>query len=83
MSDLRHEPMNLLRMSFLDNFAWIAYAFAMSMAPIGIVTSLTESSIVVAVLLGLFWNKEKLQHHQKIGLVGAVVCAICLGFFAK
>ncbi len=83
VSDLRHEPINLLRMSFLDNFAWIAYAFAMSMAPIGIVTSLTESSIVVAVLLGLFWNKEKLQHHQKIGLVGAVVCAICLGFFAK
>ena len=81
--DFKDSPVLLIRMSLLDNFAWIAYAFAMSMAPIGIVTSLTESSIVVAVLLGLFLNKEKLQHHQKIGLVGAVLCAVVLGFFAK
>lgn len=81
-NDIRHNTWLILRASFLDNFGWIAYAFAMSMAPIGIATSLTEASILVAVMLGLFVNKEKLQHHQKIGLAGAIICAITLGFFA-
>ena len=83
MKDIGRYPTLILKMSLLDNFGYIAYALAMSMAPIGIATSITESSIIVAVLLGLFLSKEKLQLHQKVGLVGAVVSALVLGFFAK
>ncbi len=68
----------LLPMSISDKVAWLAFVFAMSLAPIAVATALSESYIIIAVLLGIFINKEKLYGHQKIGLVGAVVVAIIL-----
>ncbi len=68
----------MLVMSIADNVAWIAYAFAMSLVPIAIATGLSESSIIVAVILGLAISHEKLQRHQKIGLVIALTSAIIL-----
>lgn len=83
VKDIRHNPKLLFVTSLNDNLGWIAYAFAMSMAPIGIVTALTESSILIPVVLGLIINKEKLQNHQKVGLVGAIVCAVILSVSVK
>ena len=80
ISDVRKNPSQILVMSIVDNVAWIAYAFAMVLVPIAIATGLSESSIIIAVLLGLFINKEKLQRHQKVGLVGAIISAIVLAF---
>lgn len=68
----------LLPMAISDNVAWIAFVFGMSLAPIAVVTALSESYIIVAVLLGLTVNQEKLQSHQKFGLIGAVASAIIL-----
>ncbi len=76
--DLSNNRGLLLPMAISDNAAWIAFAFAMSSAPIAIAVSLSESYIIVAVLLGLFINKEKLQKHQKFGLIIAVISAIVL-----
>lgn len=81
--DVKSFPTIFILMSVFDNAAWVLYAYAMSMAPIAIVTSITESSIIVAVILGIFFNKEKLQHHQKIAVVGAIACGIGLGIFAN
>ncbi len=71
-------PGGTLRMALLDNGAWIAFALAMTLAPIGIAVALSESYIIIAVLLGLFKNKEQLTFSQKIGLGIAVVSAIVL-----
>jgi len=68
----------LLFMSIPDKIAWVAFAFAMSLAPIGIVVALSESYIIIAVILGLTVNKEKIKFHQKCGLVLAVISAIIL-----
>lgn len=68
----------LLALSLADNVAWIAYAVAMTIVPIAVATGLSESSIIIAVLLGLFINKERLQRHQKIGLAIAVASVISL-----
>lgn len=68
----------LLSMSVADNTGWVAYAFAMSLAPIGVATALSESSVIVAVILGLVVNREKLQKHQRIGLIMAIVSALIL-----
>jgi len=68
----------MLPMAISDNVAWISFAFAMSLAPIAIAVALSESYIIVAVLLGLFINKERLQRHQKFGLVIAIFSAIFL-----
>jgi drug/metabolite transporter (DMT)-like permease len=76
--DLSNNRGLLLPMAISDNAAWIAFAFAMSLAPIAIAVSLSESYIIVAVLLGLFINKEKLQKHQKFGLIIAIISAIVL-----
>ncbi len=72
----------VLPMSILDNLAWIAFAKGMSLSPIAIVTALSESYIIIAVLLGIFLNKEKLENYQKFGLVLALVFAIILAFIS-
>ncbi len=68
----------LLQMSIADKVAWVAFAFAMSIAPIGIIVALSESYIIIAVILGLAINKEKIKSHQKIGLILSIVSAIIL-----
>ena len=68
----------LLPMSILDNTAWVAFAFSMSLAPIAVAVALSESYIIVAVILGLAINKERIQFHQKSGLVLAIFSAIIL-----
>ncbi len=78
IKDIKTAPLLIFSMSIFDNGGWIAYAFAMSLASIGVVTALTESSIIVAVTLALILNKEKLQRHQWVGLVGSIVCIVML-----
>jgi len=82
-SDIKEFPRLFLAMSVFDNAGWVLYAYAMSIAPIAIVTTITESSIIMAIFLGLIINKERLQRHQYIGIIGAVVCAVALGYFSK
>jgi uncharacterized membrane protein len=76
--DIKEQPRMLLTMSIFDNVAWVAFVAAMTLAPIGIVVALTESYIIIVVILGLIINKEKLVRHQKFGLVVAVAAAIFL-----
>ncbi len=76
--DIRANSTVLLQMSVADKAAWLAFAFAMVVAPISIAVALSESYIIVAVLLGLAINKERLDFHQKIGLVLAIVSALTL-----
>jgi len=81
-SDLKQNTKPLLIMMILDNGAWIAFAYAMIYAPIGIAVALSESYIIIAVMLGIFVNKETLQGHQKIGLVVAIISAVILAILA-
>jgi drug/metabolite transporter (DMT)-like permease len=64
----------------LDNAAWVAYAFAASLAPIAIVVAISESYVGLTVLLGLLVNREKALAHQKWGialtLVGIILIAV-------
>lgn len=66
-----------------DNLAWVAYAYAAIYMPIAIATSLTESYIALAAMLGLIYNKEKLRTHQYVGLIVCVVAAIILAFITE
>jgi uncharacterized membrane protein len=70
----------LLMMAISDNIGWLAYAFAMTVIPIAIATGISESSVIIAVLLGIFMNHEKLERHQKAGLVIALASAVTLAF---
>lgn len=78
MRDVSSSPRSVMAMVVTDNIAWVAYASAMTLVPVAIATGLSESSIIVAVLLGLFINKERLQRHQKIGIAVALAAVIVL-----
>lgn len=69
---------SVIGMCIFDNAAWIGFAIAMTLAPIGITVALTESYIIIAVLLGVFINKEHLTRHQKVGMIIAIISAIIL-----
>jgi drug/metabolite transporter (DMT)-like permease len=80
----RHESQNILKSfknyryliiitALIDNLAWISYAYATKNIPISLAITISESYIVLAVLLGLFVNRERLKHHQLIGI--ALACA--------
>ena len=68
----------LLQMSIADKAAWVAFAFAMTLAPISVAVALSESYIIIAVILGLVVNKEKLLLHQKLGLATAIIAVVIL-----
>lgn len=76
--DLKRNAAIIIPMCIADKVAWVAFVFAMTLAPIAIATALSESYIIFAVILGIFVNKEKLFFHQRIGLVGAIAVAITL-----
>lgn len=78
IKDFMNNKLFVLPMIISDNVAWIAFAFSMTLAPIAVATALSESYIIIAVLLGLFINREKIQFHQKVGLIGAIITAIIL-----
>ena len=73
----------LIPMSVADKAAWVAYAFAMSLAPIAVATALSESYIIIAVMLGLVINHERLEYHQKAGLALAVMSALVLAAITR
>ena len=51
--------------SFIDNLAWVAFAYATLYVPIAIATGISESYIALAAALGIIINKEKLKKHWK------------------
>ena len=76
--DFKKQYKIMLPMSISDKAAWIAFVFSMSLVPIAVATALSESYIIIAVLLGLIINRERLQTHQKFGLIGAIITVIIL-----
>ena len=78
--DVKESPKLFVAMTISDNIAWIAFAFAMTLAPIGVVVALSESYIIIAVLLGYFVSREKLQAHQKFGIILGCAAILVLAY---
>lgn len=76
--DFRRHPQIILGEGIFDNLAWISFGYATTYLPIAIVTTISESYIALAVVLGLFVNREKLKPHQIVGVILAVVGVIVL-----
>jgi len=83
---LRHEIVShkklLTWLSILDNAWWIFFAFAVTLIPIAIATSLSEWYIALASLLGLLINREKLYPYQKVWFTITIVAACMLAFMS-
>ncbi len=72
----------VLGVSFIDNAAWVAYSYSILYLPIAIATSISESYIALAALLGIVVNKEKLRGHQIVGLIVTIAAAVILAYYA-
>ncbi len=68
----------IFSVGFMDNMAWIFYAYSTLTIPIAITTAISESYIVLASLLGLWLNRERLHRHQFVGLIIAVAAAVTI-----
>jgi len=78
LSDFTKNLKITLTTSIFDNGAWIFFAFAASLIPISIATTVSESYIALVVCLGLFLNKEKVRWHQLVGVTVAITSIIIL-----
>ena len=78
INDFRANPKIILAESFFDNSAWICFAYATAIIPISVAISVSESYIVLAVLLGIIINKEKLRWHQVAGATIAMFSVVAL-----
>lgn len=72
LMDIRSHPIPIAVQSILDNAAWLFYASAMTLIPIAIATTISESYIVLASCLGIIVNRERLTAYQWVGIVLAV-----------
>ena len=78
MQGIKKYPVHIFGQAALDNVAWVSFAFAASLLPIAIATTISESYIILAALLGFLLNGEKLHRHQQVGAVVALVSVIVL-----
>ncbi|MDO8492336.1 MAG: DMT family transporter [bacterium] len=83
IADLKKSGGIIFNESIFDNLAWVSYAVSMTLIPISIATTISESYIVGSVLLGVFLNKEKIQRHQVFGIVFAIAGILILSYLTR
>lgn len=76
--DLETHLKATLGQSLLYNLGWVAFAIATTTIATSIVTAISESYIILGVVLGIFVNREKLRRHQIVGLFFAAGGIIAL-----
>ncbi|KKT01275.1 MAG: EamA-like protein family transporter [Candidatus Nomurabacteria bacterium GW2011_GWA2_43_15] len=82
IQDIKKNSNIIFFQSVLDNIGWIAFAFAMTYISISVATTISESFIVLSVLLGVFISKEKLKRHQFFGIILVIVSILALSMIS-
>jgi drug/metabolite transporter (DMT)-like permease len=82
-ADWKNQKRLILATVFLDNLAWIAFAYSATYLPIAIATAFSESYIIIAAVFGLIFNKEKLLKHQIFGMAITIASAIALALISR
>lgn len=70
----------VLAMAIFDTAAWLFYAYAIIDSEIAITTAITESYPAIAMFLGIWLNKEKINWHQYLGAFLALGASFVLAF---
>ncbi len=81
LKDIIKNPVTIGSQSVLDNVAWIAFAFAATMIPISIATTISGGYVALGVLLGIFVSREKVKTHQALGIAFVSIGVIVLSYF--
>lgn len=83
ISSFKEHPKVITAMMILNNIGWISFAIATTLIPISIATTISESYIVVAVLLGLVINRERLKKHQLFGVLIVIAGVMLLSLITS
>jgi drug/metabolite transporter (DMT)-like permease len=76
--DIAQFPIGLIIMGILDTAAWVGFAMAAIHIPISVTAAISEGYIIIAILLGLLVNRERLRKHQTLGVILAIIGVILL-----
>jgi drug/metabolite transporter (DMT)-like permease len=76
--DFKKHSSQLVGLSILDTGAWVGFTTAATIIPISITAAITEGYIIIAILMGLIVNHERLRKHQKMGVVLAATGILLL-----
>ncbi len=68
----------ILFMGIFDTIAWIFYAFAVQDYSISIITAIAGGYPAIAMLMGLWFNKESIKWHQYLGAGIALIASFVL-----
>jgi drug/metabolite transporter (DMT)-like permease len=72
----------VLAEGIFDTLAWLFFALAVANAKLSVTIAITESFPVIAIMLGILLNRERIGYHQCAGATIALGASIFLGFFA-
>lgn len=82
--DGRHYWRLILITTVIDIAAWLAFTYSLAYGEeLAVVTAVSESYIVIAMLLGLWFNKEKIRGWQYVGASIAFIASLLIGIFSK
>lgn len=79
-SDFRRHFNIIIAQCFLDNFAWICFAYAAVLIPIGIATTVSEGYLALGALLGVLINREHLKPHQYAGVTLTLLGILAISY---
>lgn len=77
--DFKQNKKIILAEGFFDTIAWAFFAIALTNMPLSLATAISEGYPAIAVALGIFLNKEKINLHQRTGIMMTLVSAFGLG----
>jgi bacterial/archaeal transporter family protein len=80
--EIRKHAGLVVKQGVLYNMAWVSFAQATTYIPISIATAISENYIVLAIILGIFINKEKIKIQQIIGVILATIGVIALSYIS-
>ena len=70
-------------MVIFDTAAWVAYVMAVAEKELSITIAITESFVVIAMILGVIFNKEKINKIQYLGAALAIIGSLSIGLISK
>lgn len=84
LKDGRRNWRLILTMVIIDIAAWICFTYSLSQGEeLAVVAAITESYVVIAMLLGLKFNREKIRSWQYLGASLAFISSILMGLASK
>ncbi len=78
LTNVRRNAGVTLAQSVFDNAGWIAYAFATTVLSIAVANTIAETYVILAVILGIAFNGERLRTSQHVGIALAIIGVLAL-----